>query len=128
MNHTPVIYIAGPFRGANAWEVEQNIRRAEELAFEVARLGAMPLCPHTNMRFSDRTLTAQFWLDGTMELMRRCDAVVFTKDWERSAGARGERAEAGRLGLPCFFRLASLATALSTLGRLPLWEPNHARP
>lgn len=27
------IYIAGPYRGSNAWDVEQNIRMAEELGF-----------------------------------------------------------------------------------------------
>lgn len=27
-----LLYIAGPFRGANSWEMEQNIRRAEEVA------------------------------------------------------------------------------------------------
>ena len=28
-------YIAGPFRGPNSWEIENNIRRAETLALEV---------------------------------------------------------------------------------------------
>ncbi len=36
------VYIAGPFRGETSWEVEKHIRHAEELAYEVARLGAMP--------------------------------------------------------------------------------------
>lgn len=105
----PVIYIAGPFRGANAWEVEQNIRRAESLAFQVAQLGAMPLCPHTNTRYFDGTLTGEFWLEGTLELLRRCDAVLFTPCWLRSSGARGEHAEAERLGLPCFMTIGELA-------------------
>lgn len=26
-----VIYVAGPFRAPNSWEIEQNIRRAEAL-------------------------------------------------------------------------------------------------
>lgn len=109
-----VIYIAGPFRGANAWEVEQNIRRAEVLAFEVAKLGAMPLCPHTNTRCFDGTLTPEFWIDGTMELMRRCDAVLFTDEWERSVGARGEYLEAQRLGIPCYINLIELEAWLGT--------------
>lgn len=104
----PVVYIAGPFRGANAWEVEQNIRQAEDLAYEVACLGAMPLCPHTNSRFFNGTLTDQFWIDGTLELLRRCDAAIFTPDWEESTGARGERRSAKRLKIPTFDNLASL--------------------
>lgn len=104
----PVIYIAGPFRGANAWEVEQNIRRAEAVAFQVAQAGAMPLCPHTNTRFFDGTLTAEFWLEGTMELLRRCDAAIFTPLWMKSSGARAEHDEAGRLGLPRFYSVTEL--------------------
>ncbi len=95
-------YIAGPFRAANAWLVEQNIRRAEELGFKVAGAGAFPIVPHTNCRFWNGTQTDEFWLEGTMEAMRRCDAVVFTDDYERSSGAVGEFAEAQRLGIPCF--------------------------
>lgn len=105
----PVIYIAGPFRGANAWEVEQNIRRAENLAFQVAQLGAMFLCPHTMTRHMDGTETDEFWLAGTLELLRRCDAVLFTPCWSKSSGARGEHAEAQRLGLPCFMTIGELA-------------------
>ncbi len=88
-----LIFIAGPFRGTTAWDVECNIRQAELLAFDVARIGSlvrpgcMFLCPHTNSRFFDGTLTGKFWLDGTMELLKRCDAAVFTKDWRRSEGA-----------------------------------------
>jgi hypothetical protein len=100
-----VVYIAGKFRGPNAWEVEKNIRKAEELAFAVAEAGAMPLCPHTNTRYFDGTLHAEFWLDGTLELLRRCDAVVFTADWRESAGARGEWDEARRLGLPRLYSI-----------------------
>jgi hypothetical protein len=108
-----VIYIAGRFRGANAWEVERNIRKAEELAFAVAELGAMPLCPHTNTRFFDGTLTPEHWLDGTLELMRRCDAVVFTDDWQLSSGARTEHADARDRGQPVFHSIAELGEWLS---------------
>lgn len=97
-----VVYCAGPFRGETAWDVECNIRKAEELGFWVANKGAMPMIPHTNTRFFDGTLTAEFWLDGTMELMRRCDAVVMTPDWQESGGATREVEEARRLGIPVF--------------------------
>jgi hypothetical protein len=102
------VFIAGPFRGANAWEVERNIRRAEELAFAVAEAGAMPLCPHTNTRFFDGTLTDEFWLEGTMEMMRRCDAVMMVDGWRRSTGATTEHDEAVRARLPVFESISML--------------------
>jgi hypothetical protein len=107
-----IIYIAGPFRGPTAWDVECNVRRAEELAFEVFQLGAMPLTPHANTRFFHGQGPDQFWLDGTLELLRRCDAVILTDDWRRSAGARGERAEAERLGMAVFENVRELAVWL----------------
>lgn len=85
-----VVYVAGPFRGRNAWEIEENIRRAERLALEVWRLGCACLCPHTNTRFFQGAAPDALWLNGDLELLKRCDAVILTEDWERSSGARAE--------------------------------------
>lgn len=98
-----IIYIAGPYRAATPWEVECNIRRAEELSLRVALLGAMPLCPHTMARYFDKQSTDTFWLKGTTELLRRCDAAVFTTNWKESEGCRHEHEEARRRGMSCFF-------------------------
>lgn len=100
-----VVYVAGPFRGKTAWDVERNIREAEELGFRVAQVGAMPLIPHANTRFFNGTLTDEFWLAGTLELLRRCDALVKTHRWEVSSGARAEVKEARALGIPVFSHL-----------------------
>ena len=107
------VYIAGPFRGPDAWAVECNIREAEALGFRVASMGAVPVIPHAMFRFFDRTLTDQFWIDATLELLRACDTIVLTPRWEMSAGARGELNEARTRGLPVFFapgELPALAT------------------
>ena len=103
-----VVYIAGPYRGANAWIVEQNIQRAEALAFAVAELGCAVVCPHTNSRNFDGTLTDEYWLASTMEIMRRCDAVMLVEGWERSTGTQGEIAEALRLKIPVFEHIVGL--------------------
>ncbi len=97
-----VVYIAGPFRAPNAWLVECNIRKAEAMALAVAEAGAMPLCPHTNTRFFNGTCTDTFWIAGTLELLRRCDAIIMVQGWEKSSGARGERDVAQALDLPVF--------------------------
>lgn len=97
-----VVYIAGPFRAETAWGIECNIRRAEELGWWVAFLGAMPLIPHANTRFFHGSMPDEFWLKGTLELMRRCDAVALVDGWEASSGARVEVEEARRLGIPVF--------------------------
>jgi hypothetical protein len=103
-----VIYCAGKFRGPNGWAVAENIRAAERLGFEVAQLGAAPLIPHANTASFDRTLDDKFWIDATLELLRRCDAIILVPGWEHSVGACGEKTEAERLGLPVFFAVGEL--------------------
>jgi len=94
-----LVYVAGPFTGPNTWAVEQNVRRAEELGLIVAQCGAMPLIPHTNTRFFHGLLTPEFWYEGTLEVLRRCDSIILTTSWETSRGAREEHREAEAKGL-----------------------------
>lgn len=107
-----VVYVAGPFRGADSWIMENNIRRAEALALEVWRLGAACICPHTNTRFYQGAAPDDVWLDGDLEILKRCDAVLLTPDWALSSGARAERDFASRKSIPIFHRLDTLATWL----------------
>ncbi len=102
-----VVYIAGPFTGRTAWDIESNIRQSETVALNVAYAGAMPLCPHTNTRFFHGQLTAEFWYEGTLELLRRCDA-IFLHNWENSAGSIRERNLAIEIGMPIFESLEEL--------------------
>ena len=103
-----VVYIAGPFRGKCAWDVENNIRRAESLALEVWRSGAAVICPHTNTRFFDGAAPDNTWLEGDLELLRRSDAVMLTYDWEKSSGARAEVDYASQEAIPVFDNLDDL--------------------
>jgi hypothetical protein len=107
-----VVYVAGPFRGPSAWDIEQNIRRAEELALEAWRLGAAVICPHTNTRFFQGAAPDDIWLIGDLAILARCDALVTTPDWERSSGARAEVMLAQGMNLPVFHDLAALGTWL----------------
>lgn len=103
-----LVYVAGPYRARLPWEVETNIHKAWRLGVGVARLGAMPVIPHANTAHMDGLQSDDFWLEATLALMRRCDGVIVTSDWERSFGARGEVEEAIRLGIPVFYGLSTL--------------------
>ena len=97
-----VVYIAGPFRGNSAWEIENNVRRAEETALTVWRMGAVALCPHANTRFFSGAAPDEVWLTGDLELLQRCDAVYLTLGWENSTGTFEEIIHACNLGIPVF--------------------------
>jgi hypothetical protein len=86
----PLIYIAGPFRAATPWEIEYNIRKAETLGFEVARLGGIPVIPHTMYRFFQNALPDEFWLKCGLGLLQSCNALAATVGWQESKGAQGE--------------------------------------
>lgn len=104
-----VIYIAGPYRAKTPWQVQQNIEGAAILAAWCWQAGFAALCPHMNSAHMEGCATDEAFLEGTLELMRRCDAVLLHPDWRRSEGARAERAEAERLGIPVFEKTVDLA-------------------
>lgn len=113
-----VVYIAGKFRDATPWLVEQHIRAAELVGAEVAKLGAMPLIPHANSRFINSCVHDDFWLVGTLELLCRCDAVMLVSNWKDSVGARGEVMEARERGIPVFDSLERLGVWLRDVGKV----------
>lgn len=95
-----VVYIAGPFRAPSHWGIAQNIRRAEALALEVWRAGAVAICPHLNTMHYQDELPDKIWLDGDLEILSRCDAVVMVPGWEKSKGSVAERAFARERNMP----------------------------
>jgi nucleoside 2-deoxyribosyltransferase len=118
-----VIYIAGKYRGPTPWAVEQNIRSAAEVAARVWAMGHVALCPHTNSAHMEGVTSDEAFLAGTLELMRRCDAVVILGNWRDSAGARAEVAEAMRLHMPVIYAWGDesyFASSLRLLSAYPV--------
>lgn len=103
-----VVYIAGPFRGPDAYAIHQHICRAEALALKVWRLGAAAICPHLNTAHFQGALPDQVWLEGDLAILRRCDVVLTLPDWTRSAGARAEVRAAREWAIPVLADLAEL--------------------
>lgn len=97
-----VVYIAGPFRSSTHWGIVHNVRRAELRALDVWGMGAAALCPHLNTANFQGAWPDELWIEGTLELLRRCDAVLLVAGWRGSEGTIAEIAEARRLGIPVF--------------------------
>ena len=121
----PIIYVAGPFRGPTAWAIAENVRAAEQVGYEVARLGACPLIPHANTANFHGTMTDQFWLDATMALLRKADAVVLMETWKSSKGATAENAEAHRLSIPVFLARESCSWRDHVRDWIAAWKANQ---
>jgi nucleoside 2-deoxyribosyltransferase len=104
-----LIYIAGPYSAIK--EREQNLRLAYDAAAAVCDLGltdVFPVCPTRSTAGLDAHGTPEYFYAGTMELMRRCDAVLLFGDWQKSKGAVAEVAEANRIGKPVFQTAAAV--------------------
>lgn len=102
----PVIYVAGAYRARTRQAVELNIQAARAVGLLCCQKGWSPVVPHANtghLDALDPTIGDQFWLDATMELLRRCDALVLVPGWERSKGTRAEIAEAQVRGIPVYY-------------------------
>jgi hypothetical protein len=99
-----LVYIAGPFTSRPGVPHEQNIRFVEELARALAGTypEVQPVVPHSLGRVLYGYQDEEAAYEGTLALLRRCDAVVLQEAWEESRGAQAEREEALRLGLPIF--------------------------
>lgn len=99
-----LVYIAGPFSAQTREGVELNIQLAVRVGLDVARLGAFPVIPHANTAHPDfeQLQPYSFWIDGTVELLRRCDVVLMVPGWEASGGASKERLTALAMFKPVF--------------------------
>lgn len=107
----PLIYVAGPFSAPTREGVDANIAVAVRAGIQVAEMGGMPVIPHANTQHPEfeRVQSYEFWLAGTLQLLRGCHAVFLIEDWQHSRGATGECSEAQRLGIPTFESFRDLA-------------------
>lgn len=109
-----LVYVAGPFRGPDHWEIAKNIRSAEALALEVWRAGAVAICPHLNTMHFQGAAPDEVWLEGDLEMLRRCDAILMTQDWKRSTGATEELRFAVKNNIDAFFTIDALKDWIKT--------------
>jgi hypothetical protein len=99
-----IIYVAGPYRADGWHNVWENIMAARDVARKLWLEGWAVVCPHANSILMDGPdIPARTFLDGDIEILRRCDALFAMRGWERSEGARAEIAEAKRMGLEIIY-------------------------
>lgn len=104
-----LVYIAGPYRAKTAWQVEQNVRVAEEAGFQLIEQyeAFVPIIPHTMYRFYDGLKNDKYWLEATQQLLLRCDEIVLLPNWTASEGTLGEFLTAVRLGMRIYIYQAA---------------------
>lgn len=130
-----LIYIAGPYRpytcADGTWVgTPMNIRNAEVTAVNLVNAlgpyGLFPVVPHLNTRDFENQVEQnddQYFLDGTMAMLERCDAVLLTMPNadEVSSGTKAEVHRAYQLGIQVYRSFDSLRRAAqeNQIVRLP---------
>lgn len=113
------IYVAGRYRGPTRDAIELNIQAARHIGRLCLEKGWYPQIPCNNTNHFEHLLPDvddQVYIEGTLEMMRRCDAVVLIPGWRQSKGAVGEVQEAIRLGMPIFYTIDNLPNAKEFTG------------
>lgn len=97
-----VVYVAGPYTAETDFERKKNIQRADEVNADLWKKGYFAICPHKITAFYGGLVQEEVFIDGGLEILRRCDAVVLVKGWEKSNGTIGEIREAIRFRIPIY--------------------------
>jgi len=85
-----VAYIAGPYRAATPSGIYENIHRARQVALKYWLKGYAVICTHMNTSFFDGAAPDSIWLEGDIEILRKCDVLVAMDTWVNSSGAKAE--------------------------------------
>lgn len=88
-NGRPVLlYLAGPYSG----DTVRNIENSRQIQIDLAHHGYFVFNPCHNTAHFDLDCDAgeEFFMDGDIEAMKRCDILVLRPDWWNSSGARRE--------------------------------------
>jgi len=107
-----VVYIAGKYNDETAEGLINNILIARRVAIKYWKRGYAVICPHLNCAFmesdsefkgiSEKDLNEMF-LKGDLEIIKRCDILVFLPNWTQSDGAIKEYRFASKLGKEIIF-------------------------
>ena len=101
-----VIFISGKYRAGSEWGLVENIRKAEAAAIELWKQGWVVLCPHKNTAHFGGLCPDRVWLEGDIELLKRCDAVFMLDNWHDSEGAMEEYRIAKELNKEIIFEVS----------------------
>jgi hypothetical protein len=96
-----ILYLAGKYRG----DIDANIQAAREVAIKLWEAGHFALCPHLNTAHFevDCACPEEAYLQGDLDILARCDAIVMLEAWLDSEGAKREHAHALKLGIPVYY-------------------------
>jgi hypothetical protein len=114
-----IIYTAGPYRSPfGEHYVFENIMKARDASLFIWRNGGVAICPHLNTFLfgGAHGLPDKTWLNGDLEIIKRCDGIFMIPGWESSDGSKRELAWAKEHGLKAMFSYEDIINYLTDGG------------
>jgi Domain of unknown function (DUF4406) len=101
-----VIYVSGKYSGTPN-EINENIQLARNASIQLWELGFTVITPHLNtIHFeNDCKCSYEDYMDGDLEILSRCDAILFLENFKDSNGALKEKEKAEELHIPRFYKV-----------------------
>lgn len=103
-----LIYLAGAFESNELNDRSYNMAcaRLRQIDFGDRYKNLVPVLPHVMFLDLENIKSESYFLEATLEIMRRCDAVwVFDPNWKYSKGTVNEIRIAQLLGIPVYFKI-----------------------
>lgn len=96
-----LVYLAGPISPKDGFLVEENVASALGVYLQLVRHGIPTICPQLSGMFPSAwtEVTYDEWTAIDFAVIRRCTHVLLLPRWDRSAGARAEKAYAEQHGI-----------------------------
>ena len=98
-----IIYVAGAYRAETLNGIWENIMHSRREALKLWFYGWAVISPHCNSIFMDGEGDADMFLEGDLEILKRCDAIYMLSNFDSSEGAQAELRQAKRDGLEVYF-------------------------
>ena len=80
-----IVYVSGKYSG----NIDENIALARKVAIEVWESGNVALTPHLNTAHFEQDCKCSYddYMNGYLDLVWKCDAILMLPGWEQSNGA-----------------------------------------
>jgi len=102
-----IVYIAGLY---STGDVDINIQTARQVAIKVWEAGFTAICPHLNTAHFEKDCKCKYedYIEGDLEIVKRCDCLLMLPAWRESKGAKKEYLWACENQMPVFEKIESL--------------------
>jgi len=104
-----LIFVSGKYGGKTKEETIRNIVCADVAAAKLWRRGFAVFSPHLNTALFDwdyPDIPREVYLEGDLEILKRCDSIYMLKGFKQSEGAMAELRLALKLGLKVYYEEA----------------------